>query len=40
MRPREDSGQAFLVNTALPQEAFEVVDEDDGPGELGAGEAR
>ena len=30
------AGRTFVINTALPPEVFEVVDED-GPGELEAG---
>jgi len=37
-RARQAAGQTIVINTALPPDAFEVVDED-GPGELEAGEA-
>jgi len=38
IRAPEDSGHTYYVNTRLPPEVYETVDEDE-PGELEAGEA-
>ena len=38
LRAPLDGGQTIVIDTALPPEAFEVVEED-GPGELEASEA-